>query len=94
MAARKKTKAVNAEAGTAVTNAELFEAHGVTEADLKTARDRGYSIAFLYETKGLQLDKWEKVWFAFRVGKEEEMQRTMSEAVRTGNARNPVRVEF
>lgn len=71
-----------------------FAAHGVTDEDLLTARSRGYTVAFLYETKGITLDRFEKVWFAFRASNEEEMARTMDEAVRTGNARNPVRIEF
>jgi len=71
-----------------------FIAHGVTDPELTEARTKGYSVAFLYETKGISLDEWQKVWFAFRPSKEEEMERTMSEAVRTGNARNPVRIEF
>jgi hypothetical protein len=71
-----------------------FAAHGVSDEELRTAREDGYSVAFLYETKGLTLDHWEKVWFAFRASKEEEMQRVMNEAIRTGNARNPVRIEF
>lgn len=71
-----------------------FAAHGVTDADLNDALSRGYSVAFLYETKGIVLDQWQKVWFAFRASNEEEMARTMAEAVRTGNARNPVRIEF
>ncbi len=71
-----------------------FVAHGVTDEDLIDARSKGYSVAFLYETKGIVLDQWQRVWFAFRASSEEEMARTMSEAVRTGNARNPIRIEF
>lgn len=71
-----------------------FAEHGVTDADLEDAKARGYSVAFLYETKGIVLDQWQKVWFAFRATSEDEMARTMAEAVRTGNARNSVRIEF
>lgn len=88
MAPRKKATPVKTEFD------PKFVAHGVTDADLIEARSKGYSVAYLYETKGLSLDEWQKVWFAFRASSESDMAETMKRAVETGNARNFKRVEF